>query len=843
MRTTNLPQRLLRALAAVFLVVASAGAGAASPYFITVSGTPASITCNTTSFTIGSGLTASWNFAPGSSQQIVSSFYINGTLINSTLPQSLSGIPSPQSLPSLSSNVAYSATIPYSVSYIVMPVDPDTDGVSVTFTCGASGGTNFKISNVPGPSAVLQASPSSVAFPATGVGATSATSSVTITNNGTADATGVAVANSNTTDFAIVSNTCGTTLAAGASCALGVQFHPAVGGARSATIGVTRAFGAGVTIGLTGTGVTSLTMPAIAPFASQAVGTTSAPNVLTVTNGSASPVTVSGVTSSNPAEFPVTTTCASVGAGATCTISVAFAPSGTGTRTSTITVTSDGLGSPQTIIASGTGTGGAAPGQLSVPATVTFGTQTVGTTSAASTLTVTNTGGSPVTVSGVASSAPAEFTVAGTTCTTVAAGATCTIGVTFTPAAAGARSATITVTSNGAGSPQAIAASGTGSTVATPGQLTVPASVAFPAQNVGSTSAPSVVTLTNTGGSPVNVSGIASSVPSEFAIVSNACATVAAGASCTFSVAFTPAAAGARAATITVTSNGTGSPQAINATGTGTSVAGPGQLSLPASVDFGTAVPGTAGITDGITLVNVGASAVQVSSVASSNPGEFGVTQSTCATVNPGASCAVTIAFTPAALGDRTGTLTVISNGTGSPQAAALHGVGVAAPPATIDIIEYYHAEWDHYFVTGIPDEIAKLDAGVFAGWARTGLKFKAYAAGTAGSANVCRFFSTSFGERSSHFYTPFVTECGIVKQNPNWMLESEAVFAIPVPDLAGNCPAGTTPVYRYYNNGQGGAPNHRYTTDLSLRPGMTLVRGWIPEGYGDLGVIMCAPL
>ena len=159
-----------------------------------------------------------------------------------------------------------------------------------------------------------------------------------------------------------------------------------------------------------------------------------------------------------------------------------------------------------------------------------------------------------------------------------------------------------------------------------------------------------------------------------------------------------------------------------------------------------------------------------------------------------------------------------------------------------MDVIEYYHAAWDHYFVTAIADEITKLDAGVFVGWTRTGLKFKAYAAGAAGSANVCRFFSTSFGERSSHFYTPFVTECAIVKQNVNWMLESEAVFAIPVPDLAGTCVAGTTPVFRYYNNGQGAAPNHRYTIDPALRTVM-LQRGWISEGYGDLGVIMCAPL
>ena len=49
-------------------------------------------------------------------------------------------------------------------------------------------------------------------------------------------------------------------------------------------------------------------------------------------------------------------------------------------------------------------------------------------------------------------------------------------------------------------------------------------------------------------------------------------------------------------------------------------------------------------------------------------------------------------------------------------------------------------------------------------------------------------------------------------------------------------------PVYRMYNNGQGGAPNHRYTTDLAVRAQM-LVQGWIAEGYGKIGVIMCSPM
>ena len=172
----------------------------------------------------------------------------------------------------------------------------------------------------------------------------------------------------------------------------------------------------------------------------------------------------------------------------------------------------------------------------------------------------------------------------------------------------------------------------------------------------------------------------------------------------------------------------------------------------------------------------------------------------------------------------------------------AVFGLGVAcsALPATISLVEYHHAAWDHYFVTGIPDEIAKLDAGVFVGWARTGQQFNAYSLGTAGTSPTCRFFSTSFAPRSSHFYTPFASECATVKANPNWQFEAE-VFNVALPDTAGNCPTGTSPLYRLYNNGQGGAPNHRYTTSLSIRSTM-LGQGWIPEGYGTIGVIACVP-
>lgn len=105
----------------------------------------------------------------------------------------------------------------------------------------------------------------------------------------------------------------------------------------------------------------------------------------------------------------------------------------------------------------------------------------------------------------------------------------------------------------------------------------------------------------------------------------------------------------------------------------------------------------------------------------------------------------------------------------------------------------------------------------------------------------MCRFFSTSIGTKSSHFCTPFASECNSLKQNRNWQLEGE-VFAVKLPDGNGYCPGGTTPLYRLYNNGRSGAPNHRYTTSANIRSQM-VGQGWAPEGAGSLGVIGCVPL
>ena len=159
--------------------------------------------------------------------------------------------------------------------------------------------------------------------------------------------------------------------------------------------------------------------------------------------------------------------------------------------------------------------------------------------------------------------------------------------------------------------------------------------------------------------------------------------------------------------------------------------------------------------------------------------------------------------------------------------------------PPTATAVEYYHTGFDHYFVTSIANEIALLDAGHFQDWVRTGATFPVWTTNSGSMAEMCRFFSTSFAPRSSHFYT--ATECATLLANPNWQFETIA-FYVDLPSLNGNCVPGTQPLYRLYNDAMSGAPNHRYTISLDVRNQM-LTQGWRSEGFGVFGTAACVPV
>ncbi|PYV19688.1 MAG: hypothetical protein DMG21_00910 [Acidobacteria bacterium] len=155
------------------------------------------------------------------------------------------------------------------------------------------------------------------------------------------------------------------------------------------------------------------------------------------------------------------------------------------------------------------------------------------------------------------------------------AGATCTINVTFTPSVASAETAALTVTDSVATSPQTTNLSGTGITLAA---TLSPSSLSLGNQQVTTTSVAQPLTFSNTGQGPVTISSstLSGANPGDFAQSNNCGSTVAVGGSCTFNVTFSPTATGARSATLAVFDNASGSPQISSLSGTGTTAGGLG---------------------------------------------------------------------------------------------------------------------------------------------------------------------------------------------------------------------------------------------------------------------------
>jgi hypothetical protein len=156
-------------------------------------------------------------------------------------------------------------------------------------------------------------------------------------------------------------------------------------------------------------------------------------------------------------------------------------------------------------------------------------------------------------------------------------------------------------------------------------------------------------------------------------------------------------------------------------------------------------------------------------------------------------------------------------------------------------VVEFFHPEVRHYFITLLDNEVSALDEGVFVGWERSIGSFVAYrsaADAPAGSIPICRFFSPQF---TSHFYSADQEECdAVVTKWPTvWTLETRAAFYVLPPNTVGDCGAGYQPVSRLFNNSP--APNHRYVADAALRARMVNA-GWTVEGRGAAGAVFCVP-
>jgi hypothetical protein len=423
-----------------------------------------------------------------------------------------------------------------------------------------------------------------------------------------------------------------------------------------------------VSSGSAGFTVSSLT------FASTIVGTSAGAQALIFTNFTAVSITIASVQiSGNSAnDFSETNTCGiTLAAGASCTILVSFTPTAAGTCIGTVSVVDSAANSPQVVTLSGTGAAVAPLADLEPHNGLTYGTTVIASTATTQTATLTNTGTAALTISGIAfiGTNPGDFSQTNTCGSSVAVSTSCTITVSFTPTAAGARSASLTVTDNSSTASQSIVVAGTGAATAVPVASLSPTSLTF------ASGAAQVVTLSNTGASAMTISGITitGANPTNFTETNTCGSSLASSTSCTISVTFSPTGSGSYAATLNVADNAAGSPQAASLAGTATPVA----LLSPTNLTFTAAISGTTTVAQTVTVTNTGTASMTgvAVSLTGTSAASFAQTNTCSSTLAVNASCTISVTFTPTASGTVNARISVTDNASGSPQTVSLSGL------------------------------------------------------------------------------------------------------------------------------------------------------------------------
>ena len=310
----------------------------------------------------------------------------------------------------------------------------------------------------------------SLAFGSTITGTWSASQTVIVTNTGTAvvTITSIAVTGANASQF-VIANSCGTSLAVGATCTIHGHFQPTALAAITASVIITdNAATSPQTIALNGTGIPEPVTfsPKSLAYGSVTENIASGSQSVTMTNTGTAALSITSIalTGTGASQFAIANTCGtSLAVGANCTIHGHFAPTAAGAITAAITIIDSATTSPQTIALTGTGVAPAAPVTLSATS-LSFGTVSVGNTSASQYVSMTNTGTAALTITSISVTGAdtSSFVFANSCATSLAVGASCTIHGHFAPAAKGAQTAAITITDNASGSPQSIALTGTG---------------------------------------------------------------------------------------------------------------------------------------------------------------------------------------------------------------------------------------------------------------------------------------------------------------------------------------------------------------------------------------------
>ena len=567
-------------------------------------------------------------------------------------------------------NVAVNAGTSCEIQVSITPGQTGNLSGQLTIKANVSGGQiAIPLSGTGTSSGLVTALPGTLSFGQVQIGTTSSALPITVENAGN---TAVPVTSVTVTPpFVLAANACGSSLVANSDCALSLTFVPTQAGSVTGTL--TLVDGAGTqTVALDGTGATAAT-DALSPlslgFPATASGQQSAAQTITLTNSGDLPLT--SIATAASAGFQQSNTCGTQLTGhASCAISVVFAPNAIGSFVGNLSV-SDAIHT-QTIALSGTGL---QPPAINVtPTQLTFSAEPAGQAGPPLALSISNSGGAPMSNIGFQITGPsaASFSWGASTCgATLNNGSSCTVQVTLTPSAAGSLAATLIVTSSTLGvNPIQVPLNGIGQ--AASGIVISPSQMVFTQATLGQPSAAQTATITNA--STVAASGVALSVSPPFSLVQNTCnSTLAAGGSCATGVIFTPTANGVVTGALTASSLAFVTAATATLSGTG-GAAGSIQVQ-PASLSFpATGVGGTSS-SQTVTLTNNGA--VPVAGLTLSASSQFQIGSTTCtASLAAGASCTTQVAFSPSSAGQQTGNLSISSSSLAADVLVPLSGMG-----------------------------------------------------------------------------------------------------------------------------------------------------------------------
>ncbi|PAT37932.1 hypothetical protein CK623_13175 [Vandammella animalimorsus] len=458
---------------------------------------------------------------------------------------------------------------------------------SLTFKHNASPATTTVALNgtgVAAPMPAVQLTPDPVNFGAVTVGG-NAQQDVTVRNSGNAPLNLTQI--TAPAPFSVTAGgSCavGTPVAAGSTCTVRLRFTPASAGNAQELLRITHNGTPNVSeLSLRGQGVNAaapnaqLSTSAL-NFSGIALNSTSPAQTVTLTNNGAAPLRLSAAPAvAAPFQIAGGTCTANmdIAPGNSCTVNVVFKPTAVGPANGSLTIAHNAAGSPSTVTLRGVGQAAPAPNVQLSPATLDLGNATVGASSAAKTVTLTNNGTGPLTLSAApAVTGPFEIAAA-STCTAgvnIAPSNSCTVNVVFKPTAAGPANGALSIAHNGAGSPSTVALRGVGQAAPAPTAQVSVGHWEFGVIAVGNESAPATITFTNSGTAALTLTSppsLAGPNAAAFVLDVGTCnvATLAPGASCTVQVRFKPAATGLQEAELHFSHDAAGSPTIVRLRG------------------------------------------------------------------------------------------------------------------------------------------------------------------------------------------------------------------------------------------------------------------------------------